>query len=99
MSEREPYSLILKPLLTERSAYLKDALNQYTFAVALDANKGEIKRAIESIFKVKVSKVRTMITGGKNRRMGRFEGKRGDIKKAIVTLKEGQKIDLTQDAA
>lgn len=99
MSEREPYSLILKPLLTERSAWLKDVRNQYTFAVAPDANKSEIKRAIESIFKVKVKKVRTMTVGGKTRRMGRFEGRRPDGKKAIVTLKEGQKIDLTQEAA
>jgi large subunit ribosomal protein L23 len=99
MTEREPYSLILKPLLTERTAWLKDVRNQYTFRVALDANKSEIKRAIESIFKVKVKKVRTMILPGKTRRMGRFEGKRADAKKAIVTLKEGQKIDLTQEAA
>lgn len=99
MSEREPYSLILKPLLTERSAWLKDVRNQYTFAVTLDANKGEIKRAIEAMFKVKVEKVRTMTVPGKSRRMGRFEGKRADTKKAIVTLKEGQKINLTQEAA
>lgn len=99
MSEQDPYTLILKPLLTERSAYLKDAYNQYTFAVAPHANKGEIKRAIETLFKVKVSAVRTMRVPGKTRRFGRFEGKRSDTKKAIVTLKEGQKIDLAQETA
>lgn len=94
-----PYTLVLMPLLTERSTFLKETRNQYTFKVALKASKGEIKREIESMFKVKVRHVRTMITPGKTRRMGRFEGKRSDSKKAIVTLAEGHKIDLTGEAA
>lgn len=99
MSEREPYSLLLKPVLTERSAWLKDMRNQYTFAVAPDASKGEIRRAVETLFRVKVEAVRTMGVRGKLRRMGRFAGRRADGKKAIVTLKAGQKIDFTDEAA
>lgn len=99
MTEREPYSILLKPLLTERSALLKEALNKYTFAVSSDANKGEIKRAVETLFKVKVAKVHTMVVPGKTRRMGRFEGRRADTKKAIVTLKQGQKIEFGEEAA
>jgi large subunit ribosomal protein L23 len=99
MTEREPYSILLKPLLTERTAMLKDVLNQYTFQVATDANKSEIKRAVETLFKVKVDKVRTMNCGGKMRRMGRFEGRRADTKKAIVSLKKGQKIEFGEEGA
>lgn len=85
--------IILKPIVTEKSMNLL-ADNKYTFLVDKKANKTEIKSAIESIFKVKVESVSTMIIKGKPKRMGRFEGKRPDRKKAVVTLKAGQKIRI-----
>ncbi len=85
--------IIIKPVVTEKSMDLL-ADNKYTFIVDKKANKTEIKGAIEHIFKVKVDKVYTMNVKGKPKRMGRFEGKRPDRKKAIVALKPGQKIRL-----
>ncbi len=83
-------SIIIKPIITEASI---DALQmrKYTFAVAKDAGKIEIAKAVEELFGVKVEKVNTMNVNGKSRRMGRYEGKTPDWKKAIVTLKEGEK--------
>lgn len=85
--------IIIKPVVTEKSMDLL-ADNKYTFIVDRKANKTEIKNAIEGIFKVKVDKVATMIVKGKTKRMGRFEGKTPNRKKAIVTLKPGHKIRL-----
>lgn len=85
--------IILKPIVTEKSMNLL-ADNKYTFLVDKKANKTEVKSAIESIFKVKVESVSTMNIKGKPKRMGRYEGKRPDRKKAIVTLKAGQKIRI-----
>lgn len=85
--------IILKPIVTEKSMNLL-ADNKYTFLVDKRANKTEIKNAIESIFSVKVENVNTMNIKGKPKRMGRYEGKRPDRKKAIVTLKAGQKIRI-----
>jgi len=85
--------IIIKPVVTEKSMDLL-ADNKYTFIVDKKANKTEIKGAIEHIFKVEVDKVYTMNIKGKPKRMGRFEGKRPDRKKAIVALKAGQKIRL-----
>lgn len=85
--------IIIKPVVTEKSMDLL-ADNKYTFIVDKKANKTEIKGAIEHIFKVEVEKVYTMNIKGKPKRMGRFEGKRPDRKKAIVALKAGQKIRL-----
>ncbi|QGU00780.1 LSU ribosomal protein L23p (L23Ae) [Candidatus Syntrophocurvum alkaliphilum] len=85
--------IIIKPVISERSM---DLLNEdkYTFIVDKKANKSEIKTAIEKIFKVRVEKVRTINVKGKPKRMGRFEGKKPDRKKAIVTLKSGDKIRI-----
>jgi large subunit ribosomal protein L23 len=69
-------------------------LGQYSFEVHPGANKIEIKKAIEEIFSVRVTSVRTIRMPGKKKRMGRFEGKRPDWKKAVVTLKEGETIEL-----
>ena len=96
---RDVYSVITAPLVTEKATLVNNLGNQVIFRVRPDANKFAIKNAIETLFKVKVKKVRTMITPGKTRRMGRFEGKRGDVKKAIVTLKAGSKIDFTEEGA
>lgn len=85
--------IIIKPVVTEKSMNLL-AENKYTFIVDKRANKTEIKNAVEGIFKVKVEKVATVMSKGKLKRMGRFEGKTPDRKKAIVTLKPGHKIRL-----
>jgi len=69
--------------------------NKYLFWVSKSSNKIEIKRAVETVFKVNVEKVRTLIMHGKMHRVGKYQGMRSDWKKAFVTVKEGQKIDLT----
>ncbi|MBP5286823.1 MAG: 50S ribosomal protein L23 [Elusimicrobiales bacterium] len=86
--------VLISPILSEKSVNLKDTQNCYCFKVNVKANKTEIKRAVEEMFKVKVTDVRTSIVSGKVHRVGRFEGYRGDWKKAMVTVKEGQKIDV-----
>ncbi len=85
--------IIIKPVITEKSMNLL-ADNKYTFVVDRRANKTQIKNAIENIFSVKVDNVRTISIKGKLKRMGRFEGRTPNRKKAIVTLKPGQKIRL-----
>ena len=90
------YDVLLGPLLTEKGTLLKDTDNKVLFKVSKSANKIEIKKAIEEIFKVKVDRVTTMNYKGKKKRMGRYEGKRPDWKKAIVTLKEGEKLDFIE---
>lgn len=87
--------VLIAPILSEKSVLLKDKQNRYTFQVSLKANKTEIKKAVETVFKVKVTAVRTATLPGKLHRVGRSEGYRADWKKAIVTLKTGQKIDMT----
>ena len=89
-----PYRVVLKPLLTEKGTRLKEEGNQYLFRVAKTANKIEIKQAIEQVFKVTVLSVRTTRVRGKVKRLGRFEGRRPDWKKAVVTLKKGDSIEL-----
>ncbi len=95
---KTPYEVLIGPLLTEKGTILKESDNKVLFKVARDANKIEIKRAVEEIFKVKVDSVRTMNYKGKKKRMGRYEGRRPDWKKAIVTLKEGEKLDFVEGA-
>ena len=90
------YSILKKPLLTEKGLVERDNNNRYGFVVAKDASKGEIKTAVEKIFNVTVVKINTISVRGKMHRMGRFEGKRPDYKKAFVTLKEGDKIDVVE---
>ena len=82
---KSPYDVIIKPVVTEASMDML-ADKKYTFKVATDANKIEIKKAIEEIFGVKVEKVTTMNFDGKLKRMGRFEGRRAAYKKAVVKL-------------
>jgi large subunit ribosomal protein L23 len=90
------YDVLLSPLLTEKGTLLKEKDNKVMFRVAREANKIEIKRAVEEIFKVKVENVSTMNCKGKMKRLGRYEGKRPDWKKAIVTLKKGEKLDFIE---
>ncbi len=92
---RTEYDIIIKPILSERSTFLQERENAYTFEVSKDATKPQIKKAVEKIFGVKVKSVRTINVKGKKKRLGRFEGKRRDWKKAIVYLADKeQKIDF-----
>ena len=86
------------PHLTEKTVLQKEVANQVTFLVERAANKIEIKRAIETLFKVTVLRVNTINTRGKEKRMGRFTGKRPDWKKAVVMLKEGDRIEYFEGA-
>ena len=99
MSDNAVFGTIVRPILTERSTVLRDSHNQYFFEVRPRADKREIKKAVEELFKVQVENVRTMIVPGKFRRQGRFGDWRSDWKKAIVTVKAGQKIDFGEKAA
>lgn len=87
-----PRSIIISPLVTEKSGQQMETQNSYTFKVSISANKVEIKKAIERIFSVKVISVNTITMMGKPKRLGKYNGKRPDWKKAIVTLKAGDKI-------
>ena len=91
---RDPRTIVRKALITEKGTTLRELRNQYHFEVARDANKIEIKHAVETIFSVKVDQVRTMQMRGKVKRQGRYQGKRSDWKKAVVTLQPEQKIEL-----
>ena len=88
------YQIVRRPLLTEKSDRLRETVNQYCFEVNRMANKLEIKQAVEELFQVKVKQVRVQNVQGKIKRMGRYEGKRADWKKAFVTLQEGEVIEL-----
>ncbi|MEO0096706.1 MAG: 50S ribosomal protein L23 [candidate division WOR-3 bacterium] len=88
----DPRKIIIRPILSEKALRLRE-YNQYIFEVAKDANKIDIKKAVEELFKVKVEKVRTLNVRGKPKRMGIFEGRTSSWKKAIVTLKEGERIE------
>ena len=87
---KTPHDIILRPALTEKS-YDGMADKKYAFEVAIDANKTEIKKAIETIFEVKVAEVNTVRTIGKMKRQGRTQGRRPEVKKAYVTLTEASK--------
>ncbi len=87
------YDTILSPVITEKATYLSEQ-NKVVFRVAMDATKDEIADAVEQLFKVKVTKVNTLIAKGKTKRWRGRPGRRSDVKKAIVTLAEGQSIDV-----
>jgi large subunit ribosomal protein L23 len=87
-------NIIIRPLITEKVSDLQETEHKVAFVVNPDANKIEIKRAVEKRFNVKVEKVATANFMGKVKKMGRFEGRRPDFKKAVVTLKEGFKIEF-----
>jgi large subunit ribosomal protein L23 len=91
------YSVILKPLISEKSDLQRDDDRVYTFEVHKDANKFDVKTAVERIFNVEVKAVRTSIVRGKVKRVGRHSGKSRNWKKAFVTLKEGQEINLFEN--
>jgi len=89
----EAEKILIQPIITEKAERLRATQNKYTFKVKSDVNKIEIRKAVEKIFKVKVDNVSVMNLLGKPKRMGVFLGKRPDWKKAIVTLKKGEKIE------
>jgi large subunit ribosomal protein L23 len=89
----DPRDIIMAPIETEKS-YSLVALNKYSFKVRKDATKTQIKEAVEKQFKVTVDKVNTINVSGKLKRMGKFQGRRPDWKKAIVTLAPGQTIEF-----
>lgn len=93
---RDPRTVLIRPLMTEKSLQQKDDLNAVAFQVMPDANKVEIRQAVERVFNVKVADVRTSNRQGKWKRMGRFEGQRPHWKKAVVTLQAGHKIELVE---
>ena len=104
---RDPQAFIRRPLLTEKSARLRETggdseghaegdsyAQQVVFEVARDANKIEIRSAVQTLFKVTVTDVRTLVVRGKEKRVGRFSGRRPSWKKAFVTLKPGDNIEF-----
>lgn len=88
------YSVIKKPHVTEKTSLGSDSTNTVSLVVDREANKIEIKQAVETLFKVKVSDVRTVTVAGKTKRFGKTSAKRSNWKKAYVTLQEGQSIDF-----
>jgi len=94
MKLKDDYMVVRAPLLSEKGSDLGETHNQYFFKVALEANKIQIKRAIERLYKVKVANVNTMRMSGKRKQLRRKIGRTPDWKKAVVTLKEGHTIEF-----
>ncbi|MDD3847211.1 MAG: 50S ribosomal protein L23 [Syntrophorhabdaceae bacterium] len=92
------YDIILRPIITEKSTLVKETGNQYVFEVQRSANKIEIRKAVEKLFKVKVLDVHVSNMEGKKKRLGRYAGKRSDWKKAIVKLSPKDKITIFEGA-
>ena len=90
----EHYDVIRKPIITEKATMASEA-GAVVFEVAIDSNKPQIKEAVETLFGVKVKAVNTLITKGKTKRFRGMPGKRKDVKKAYVTLEEGNTIDVS----
>jgi large subunit ribosomal protein L23 len=89
-----PYKIIRKPLITEKGTFQTESSNSYNFLVDFHANKSQIKKAVETLFKVKVVTVNTMIRKGKRKGMAYRRYTRADLKRAVVTLKEGETIEF-----
>ena len=90
----EMYSIVIRPLVTEKGTFQSEALNAYAFEVAPGANKAQIRQAVEKIYNVKVKEVRTANRKGKPRRTGRTQGTTRHWKKAVVVLQKDHRIDL-----
>jgi large subunit ribosomal protein L23 len=91
---REPREVIIRPVVTESSALLQEERSTYTFIVAKESNKIEIRNAVQSLFNVTVADVRTANYPGKTRRVGKSTGRKSGYKKALVKLVEGDSIDV-----
>jgi|Deesub1362A_J573_1020465.scaffolds.fasta_scaffold03522_11 large subunit ribosomal protein L23 len=99
MPAKDPYDIIISPVITEKGAFLREKYNQYVFRVAKSANKKEIKWAVETLYKVKVESVRTLNVKPKPKRLRhRMYGRTSSWKKAYVKLKEGESIPLYEGA-
>ncbi len=98
MNKERLMQVLLSPVVSEKSAVLADAANQFCFKVAADANKAEIKKAVEMMFDVNVENVQVLNVKGKNKRFGQIQGKRSDTRKAYVRIKDGQDIDFAGGA-
>ena len=94
MNQERIFKVLIGPHVSEKASIVADKYKAIVFKVARDANKIEIKNAVESLWNVKVDSVRTVLVKGKKKRTGRFEGRRQDWKKAYVSLKEGYDIDF-----
>ena len=91
------YTVLLAPIVSEKSTMIADKHEQVAFRVIQDATKQEVKAAIELLFKVEVEKVSILNQKGKQKKFGRFEGKRSNVRKAYVRLKPGQEINFAQE--
>ncbi|UJF19465.1 50S ribosomal protein L23 [Vibrio sp. SS-MA-C1-2] len=96
--EERLLKVLRAPHISEKATMTAEKNNTIVFKVAIDATKLEIKKAVEKLFEVEVDTVRTLITKGKTKRQGMRMGRRSDVKKAYVTLKEGQDIDFVEGA-
>ncbi|MDZ7642371.1 MAG: 50S ribosomal protein L23 [Desulfurivibrio sp.] len=94
---KDIYQVVKRPRLTEKSIGLQEQHNQIVLRVDRHANKGEIKKAVESLFDVRVEKVRTANMAGRSRRMGRHSGRTASWKKAFVSLSSDSKLDFLED--
>ena len=92
------YSQLKTPYITEKTNLIKDTENKFCFKVDKNSNKVEVKKAIEKIFSVKVEKVGILNMQGKKKRLGKNEGKKSSWKKAIITIKKGEKISIFEGA-
>lgn len=92
------HAVLVRPLLTEKITGLREKANTVGFVVHPDANRLQIKQAVEALLKVKVEKVNVLNVQGKTKRLGRFSGKRSNWKKAFVTLKQGEKLEMYESA-
>lgn len=90
----DPYAVLIRPVVTEKVHIQKEADNKITFKVHKNANKFDIKKAVEKILSVNVLKVNIMNRIGKKKRLGKFEGRRSGYKKAVVTLAKGDKVPM-----
>jgi len=96
MNDHRLMQIILAPIVTEKATFVAEKNNQVTFRVIADATKPEIKAAVELLFKVQVEAVQVLNRKGKAKRFGRFVGRRRNERKAFVSLKEGQEINLAE---
>ncbi|HMU53671.1 MAG TPA: 50S ribosomal protein L23 [Nitrospira sp.] len=92
------HRVLIQPLLTEKVTAMRESNNTVSFLVHPEANRVQIKQAVETLLKVKVERVNVLNVQGKIKRLGRFSGKRSDWKKAFVKLKEGEKLELYESA-
>jgi large subunit ribosomal protein L23 len=99
MNNERLYSVLLAPIVSEKSTMLAEKRNQVAFRVLQSATKQEVKAAVEALFKVQVERVSILNRKGKSKRFGRFVGSRGTVRKAYVSLKPGQEINFAQEGS